>query len=279
MSKKIFFSLSLFICLFSIATTIQAANSISANKNGLGSMMGYSSIGNLIQLNNTQRNTINGIGSYTNDVDVNTSIGQITSQIMTSSRAKKVDRLCAKTAMLKFEDSIAEGWKAYSQSIADAFATRKTAVSSAWDSSSLTTGYRGVAKAYVDFNKQKRLANLAYNKAKMVSMKTWITETNACPLAGTNMTPTISITSPANGSTLASTSPISIVANASSYAGTAGIQKVSFFKGNTLISEDTSSPYSYDWTATATGTISFTASVLDKDGRRATSSEISITVN
>lgn len=295
MKIKSLLSLVLILGFVFVAGTTQAANTkplvtptygvggtVSGMVGGVTNMMGRGDSGSmLIRLNSAQINSLNGIGSAISDVDTTLHVGQIVSQIMNSAKSKKIDRLCARTAMLKFEDAMAEAWKVYAQANTDAFTARRTAVSSAWDATVLSTGYKSVASAYVNFNKQKLAANKVYNKAKLTAIKNWTNETNACPLAGAaNLTPTIAITSPVTGATLASTTPIVITASAAYYntTDTAGIKEVIFYNGTEAINTDTSAPYSYEWTATV-GSKSLTASVLDKDGRRATSSAVTITVN
>lgn len=292
MKTRLFLSLALILGIMAVATNAQAANTNSMNYgiggviSGLGNSYypttnGRGATGMLVQLNSSQISGINGISSASNDVNINIQVGQVVSQIMNTVKSKKVDRLCAKTAMLKFEDATAEAWKTYAQANTDAFTAKRAAVNTAWDATNLSTGYRAVAMAYANFNKQKLVALKAYNKAKVVAIKAWTTETNACPLAGTaGLTPTISITAPATGATLASTSPITITAEAKYYKdGTPGIQEVIFYNGAEAINKDTSAPYTYDWTTTTVGSKTLTTSVLDKDGRRATSSAVTITVN
>ena len=95
--------------------------------------------------------------------------------------------------------------------------------------------------------------------------------------AGGNVAPTASITSPANGATFTAPASVTINANASDSDGT--IANVAFYQGSTLLSTDTTSPYSYTWTGVAAGTYSLTARATDNGGAVTTSTAVGITVN
>lgn len=92
----------------------------------------------------------------------------------------------------------------------------------------------------------------------------------------TNQAPSVSITSPSGGATFTAGSNVTINASASDSDGT--VAKVEFFQGSTKLGEDTSSPYSYTWTAPASGTYSLTARATDNAAATTTSSAVSITV-
>lgn len=94
---------------------------------------------------------------------------------------------------------------------------------------------------------------------------------------GGNVSPTASITSPANGATF--TAPASITINASATDSDGTVSKVEFYNGTTKLGEDTSTPYSYVWTSVAAGTYSLTARSTDNAGATTTSSVVSVTVN
>lgn len=87
-----------------------------------------------------------------------------------------------------------------------------------------------------------------------------------------NNPPTVSITSPGNSSTLKS--PITISANATDAIG---IESVSFYSNDTLISTDTTAPYSVSYSPGA-GSYSIKAIAKDTGGLTTTSSPVSITV-
>src|SRR3989344_3584688 len=87
--------------------------------------------------------------------------------------------------------------------------------------------------------------------------------------------PTVSITSPSSGSTVSGT--ITVSANATDNVGVAGVQ----FKldGNSLGSEDISSPYSTSWnTSVSTGSHTLTATARDAVGNTTTSSSVTVTI-
>ena len=88
--------------------------------------------------------------------------------------------------------------------------------------------------------------------------------------------PTVSITSPANGATFTAPANITIKASASDSDGT--VSKVEFFRGNTKLGEDVSSPYSFAWDNVGMGSYTLTARAMDNEGGTKTSS-VAITVN
>jgi hypothetical protein len=87
----------------------------------------------------------------------------------------------------------------------------------------------------------------------------------------------VSISSPAAGASISGT--VTVTASASDNVGIAGVQ----FKldGSNLGSEDTSAPYSTNWSSTATtnGTHTLTAVARDTAGNLTTSSSVTITVS
>jgi hypothetical protein len=80
--------------------------------------------------------------------------------------------------------------------------------------------------------------------------------------------PSVKITAPANNSTL--TAPTSIGIAATAIATSGSISNVKFYNGNTLLSTDNSSPYSYDWTNVGAGTYTIKAIATDNQGNSAT---------
>ncbi|WP_299312992.1 glycosyl hydrolase family 18 protein [uncultured Aquimarina sp.] len=92
---------------------------------------------------------------------------------------------------------------------------------------------------------------------------------------GNNTAPTINITGPSNGASFNDGDTINIEANANDTDG--NVTKVSFYVDGNLISEDTSAPYSANWTSTV-GNHSLTAIAIDNDNARTTSVAINITV-
>ena len=94
---------------------------------------------------------------------------------------------------------------------------------------------------------------------------------------GSNLSPSVSITSPAAGATFTAPATVAIAANASDSDGT--IARVDFYSGSTLLGSDTSAPYQWSWTGVAAGTYALTARATDNAGALTTSASVSITVN
>ncbi|GAA4274813.1 hypothetical protein GCM10022258_41090 [Aquimarina gracilis] len=90
-----------------------------------------------------------------------------------------------------------------------------------------------------------------------------------------NQPPEVSITSPNEGETFSAGSTINISASASDPDGS--ITRVQFYQGTTLLSEDTSAPYSYSWTNVSAGSYSIIAKAYDDKGA-STTATIAITV-
>ncbi len=97
-----------------------------------------------------------------------------------------------------------------------------------------------------------------------------------CEGGGSNLPPSISITSPNDGDEFTKGSNIEIKANASDNDGT--VVKVEFFNNNNKIGEDTSAPFQYTITNANAGTYKLTTKAIDDDGADTTSQQISITV-
>jgi Ca2+-binding RTX toxin-like protein len=89
--------------------------------------------------------------------------------------------------------------------------------------------------------------------------------------------PTVSITAPAASAQLTVNTVTNITANASATSGRT-ISKVEFFNGTTLLGTDTTSPYSFAWTPTATGAVSLTAKATDSASATTTSAAVSVNV-
>jgi len=89
--------------------------------------------------------------------------------------------------------------------------------------------------------------------------------------------PTVSLTAPANNASGTVGVPIAVGAGATDSDGT--VARVEFFDGATRIGEDTTAPYSMNWTPTATGTRSLTARATDSCGSTATSTAVPVTIN
>ena len=96
-------------------------------------------------------------------------------------------------------------------------------------------------------------------------------------VTGGNSAPSVSITAPAAGAAFTAPATVGLVASASDPDG--GVAKVEFFNGTEKLGEDTSAPYTYDWTAVPAGTYSITARATDTLGAQATSAVRTVTVS
>ena len=92
-----------------------------------------------------------------------------------------------------------------------------------------------------------------------------------------NNPPSVSITSPANNAVFTAPASITINANASDIDGI--ISKVQFFQGTTLLGEDLTSPYSFNWTGVQGGSYPLAAKAFDNSGASATSSIVNVRVD
>jgi hypothetical protein len=96
-----------------------------------------------------------------------------------------------------------------------------------------------------------------------------------------NPPPVVNITAPADGVAVLPGTPINITATAMDMAvgGVSGsVTKVEFFEGETLLGEDTTSPYSFSWTPSTTGVRVLTAKATDNETASAVSSPVNVTV-
>lgn len=94
--------------------------------------------------------------------------------------------------------------------------------------------------------------------------------------SATNQAPAVALTAPAGGASFTAPANVTLTASASDTDGT--VARVEFYRGSTLISTDTSSPYSAVWSGAAAGTYSLTARAYDNDGASRISTAVSITV-
>jgi regulation of enolase protein 1 (concanavalin A-like superfamily) len=88
--------------------------------------------------------------------------------------------------------------------------------------------------------------------------------------------PAVTLTSPAAGARYTLPVTVTITATASDPEGR--MAAVEFYAGTTLISRDTSAPYTASWSPTVAATYSLTAVAHDADGARTTSGAVSVTV-
>jgi hypothetical protein len=92
-----------------------------------------------------------------------------------------------------------------------------------------------------------------------------------------NISPTVSITSPANNSAFTAPANISINASTSDSDGT--IDKVDFYANSAFIGSDSSSPYSFAWGNVGAGNYSLVAVATDNQGRSSTSAAVNVSVS
>ena len=91
-----------------------------------------------------------------------------------------------------------------------------------------------------------------------------------------NAPPTASITSPANGAVFPRRPTFTITANAADSDGT--VTSVEFRDGSTVLSQDTSAPYSYAWSNVASGNHTLRVRATDNAGAVTTSAAVGIRV-
>lgn len=106
-----------------------------------------------------------------------------------------------------------------------------------------------------------------------------VTESSAslCPSdIGSNVPPTVSITSPANNAGFSAPASISISANAADSDGS--VSKVEFFNGSTKLGEATTAPYTYTWTNVAAGNYVLTAKATDNGNASTVSTAVNVSV-
>ena len=87
----------------------------------------------------------------------------------------------------------------------------------------------------------------------------------------------IGITSPVNNTNYSGSANLTITADAN--AGSGSVTKVEFYNGSTLLGEDDTAPYGYDWNNVAPGTYNISAKVIDNTGQSAISAPRTVIVN
>ncbi|MCG8570339.1 MAG: Ig-like domain-containing protein [Spirochaetes bacterium] len=93
---------------------------------------------------------------------------------------------------------------------------------------------------------------------------------------GGNISPAVSVTSPADGAHFAENSNITITADANDSDGS--ISQVEFFQGSVFLGVDYSAPYSVIWNNVSEGTYTISAVATDNEGATGTSGIITIYV-
>ena len=91
-----------------------------------------------------------------------------------------------------------------------------------------------------------------------------------------NQPPTVTLTSPSNGASFNAPASVSMTASATDMDGT--ITKVEFYAGSTLVSTDTSNPYSATWNSSTAGTFTLSAKAFDSAGASTISSGVNVTI-
>ncbi|MCY7297809.1 MAG: Ig-like domain-containing protein, partial [Ilumatobacteraceae bacterium] len=95
--------------------------------------------------------------------------------------------------------------------------------------------------------------------------------------APANAPPTVNLTGPANGATATAPGSFTLTATAADSNGT--IASVKFRNGATVLTTDTSYPYSYTYSELAAGSYAISAVATDNAGATATSATANVTVN
>src|SRR5690606_9884907 len=105
---------------------------------------------------------------------------------------------------------------------------------------------------------------------------TTTSQTAVINVTAVNKPPLVQLTSPSNNARFNQGQTVTLTASASDSDGS--VAKVGFYNGSTLLGEDTSSPYSYNWTNIKAGKYTITAKATDNRSGVTTSSAIAITV-
>jgi hypothetical protein len=100
---------------------------------------------------------------------------------------------------------------------------------------------------------------------------------NVTVTAPANAAPTVMLTAPVSGSSYVAPATISLAANAADSDGS--VARVEFFANGSKIGEDTSAPYTLNWSGVAAGSYAITAVATDNLGASASSGVVNVTVN
>ena len=131
--------------------------------------------------------------------------------------------------------------------------------------------WRKFAFSPITTNSIRILVNGALNTySRIVEVVAWTAT------SGTNIAPTVTLTSPANAATFTAPATVSLAATASDSDGT--VAKVEFYRGSTLVGTATSSPYTAADPGLAAGTYTYTAIAYDNAGATTTSAAATVTV-
>jgi hypothetical protein len=103
-----------------------------------------------------------------------------------------------------------------------------------------------------------------------ISSPIWVT-------GGTdNLSPVVTITAPANNEVLYAPATLLITANATDNDG--NVAKVEFYQGSSLLGEDLTAPYSFNWEGLASGTYVIKAKATDNLGSMTLSEAVTVSV-
>ncbi len=91
-----------------------------------------------------------------------------------------------------------------------------------------------------------------------------------------NTSPSVAITSPTSASDFSAPATIEITASASDAEGS--VSQAEFLSGSSVLGADTTSPYSFTWSAVPAGTYSLTIRATDNQGAARTSAPVVVTV-
>jgi Bacterial Ig domain len=106
---------------------------------------------------------------------------------------------------------------------------------------------------------------------------TRITEVEAYTSTGGNVSPLVTLDSPANGTTYTEPATVTLAATATDVDGT--VDHVTFYADGAPLGSDTSAPYSFDWPNVPAGTYTLTAVATDDQGAASPASNaVSVTV-
>ncbi|HEX6358329.1 glycoside hydrolase family 48 protein [Actinophytocola sp.] len=100
---------------------------------------------------------------------------------------------------------------------------------------------------------------------------------NGVPCTGANAAPTVNLTQPTTGTSYTAGANIPLAATAADTDGS--IARVEFYAGTTLLSTDTSSPFSGTWSNVPAGNYVLVARAYDDDGAFTNSTPVDVTVS
>jgi hypothetical protein len=118
--------------------------------------------------------------------------------------------------------------------------------------------------------------NSAFPSLTYQSSNYWVDVVFSASTSLDKTSPTVTMIAPENGATVTGAS-VAVSANA---RDNVSVTKVEFYMGNTLLSTDTASPYSFNWNTTtvANGNYTLTAKAYDNAGNIGTSNAILVAV-